>query len=72
MAAHNKKYYWLRLYDDFFTSKRIKRLRQIAGGDCFTIIYFKMLLKALKTDGFLYFDNVLGDFAEELALDLDE
>ena len=30
MAAHNKKYYWLRLYDDFFTSKRIKRLRQIA------------------------------------------
>ena len=72
MATHNKKYYWLKLHEDFFTSKRIKRLRQIAGGDCFTIIYFKMLLKALKTEGYLYFDGVMSDFAEELALDLDE
>ncbi len=72
MATHNKKYYWLKLHEDFFTSKRIKRLRQIAGGDCFTIIYFKMLLKALKTEGYLYFDGVMNDFAEELALDIDE
>ena len=68
----SKRYYWLKLYDDFFTSKRIKRLRSIAGGDTFTIIYLKMQLKALKTDGFLYFDGVLDNFAEELALDLDE
>ena len=72
MAKQNKRYYWLKLYEDFFTSKRIKRLRQIAGGDCFTIIYFKMLLKALKTEGYLYFDGVVDDFAEELAIDLDE
>lgn len=70
--AEEKRYYWLRLYDDFFTSKRIKKLRAIAGGDTYTIIYLKMQLKALKTEGYLYFDNVMGDFAEELALDLDE
>jgi len=68
----SKRYYWLKLYDDFFTNKRIKRLRSISGGDTFTIIYLKMQLKALKTDGFLYFDGVLDNFAEELALDLDE
>ena len=62
----------MKLYDDFFTSKRIKRLRSIAGGDTYTIIYLKMQLKALKTDGFLYFDGLMSDFAEELALDLDE
>ena len=67
-----KRYFWLKLYDDFFTSKRIKKLRSIAGGDTYTIIYLKMQLKALKTDGFLYFDGVMNDFAEELALDLDE
>ena len=67
-----KRYFWLKLYDDFFTSKRIKKLRTIAGGDTYTIIYLKMQLKALKTDGYLYFDGVMSDFAEELALDIDE
>jgi len=67
-----KRYFWLKLYDDFFTSKRIKKLRSIAGGDTYTIIYLKMQLKALKTEGYLYFDGVMSDFAEELALDLDE
>lgn len=68
----DKRYFWLKLYDDFFTSKRIKKLRTIAGGDTYTIIYLKMQLKALKTDGYLYFDGVMSDFAEELALDIDE
>lgn len=67
-----KRYYWFRFKEDFFQDKRIKRLRQIAGGDTYTIIYLKMQLKALRTDGYIYFDNVLDDFVEELALDIDE
>lgn len=67
-----KRYYWLKLYKDFFTSKRIKMLRSIRGGDTYTIIYLKMQLKALDTDGYLYFDGYMNDFAEELALDIDE
>lgn len=67
-----KRYYWLKLFDDFFTSKRIKKLRNLAGGDTYTIIYLKMQLKALKDEGYLYFDGVMSDFAEELALDIDE
>ena len=67
-----KKYYWFRFKEDFFQDKRIKRLRQIAGGDTYTIIFLKMQLKALKTDGYIFFDNVLDDFTEELALDIDE
>lgn len=70
--GENKKYFWLKLYNDFFSSKRIKRLRSLAGGDTYTIIYLKMQLKALKDDGYLYFDDVMDDFAEELALDIDE
>jgi predicted phage replisome organizer len=67
-----KRYYWLKLADDFFTSKRIKKLRSLAGGDTYTIIYLKMQLKALKTEGYLYFDGIMENFAEELALDIDE
>lgn len=67
-----KRYFWMKLPEDFFQSKRIKKLRNLAGGDTYTIIYLKMQLKALKTDGYLYFDGIMSDFAEELALDIDE
>ena len=46
--AGNKRYYWLKLMDDFFDSKRIKKLRKMAGGDTYTIIYLKMQLLSLK------------------------
>lgn len=58
--------------DDFFTSKRIKKLRKMAGGDTYTIIYLKMQLLSLKTDGVLTYTGLEDDFASELALDLDE
>ena len=69
--GENKKYFWLKLYNDFFSSKRIKRLRSLAGGDTYTIIYLKMQLKALKDDGYLYFDGVMDEFAEELSTNLE-
>lgn len=67
-----KRYYWLKLKNDFFDQKEIKLLRKIAGGDTFTIIYLKMLLKSLQDNGSLYFEAIGDDFTEELALDLDE
>lgn len=67
-----KRYFWLKLHKDFFQRKEIKRLRKIAGGDTYTIIYIKMLLRSIMSDGKLYFDGLEDDFASELALDLDE
>ncbi len=67
-----KRYYWLKLPEDFFRQKSIKKLRRIAGGDTYTVIYLKMLLVAIKQDGKLYFEGVEDDFCKELALDLDE
>ena len=72
MAAANKRYYWLKLPNGFFSQKEIKRLRKIAGGDTYTIIYLKMLLASLSDNGVLYFDGVEDDFIAELALDIDE
>ena len=67
-----KKYYWLKLKEDFFEQRVIKKLRKIAGGDTYTIIYLKLQLLAMKNDGKLIFENVEDDFASEMALELDE
>lgn len=66
------KYYWLKLNKDFFSSKRIKKLRKLAGGDTFTIIYLKMQLKSLTGNGVLVYTGLENSFEEELALDIDE
>lgn len=68
----SKRYYWLKLKDDFFSSKRIKKLRKLAGGDTYTIIYLKIQLLAMKTDGIIRFTGLEEDFIDELALDIDE
>lgn len=70
--SNGKRYYWLKLHDDFFNSKRIKKMRRMAGGDTYTIIYLKLQLMAMKKDGVLTFSGLEPTFAEELALDLDE
>ncbi|AWF95356.1 phage replisome organizer N-terminal domain-containing protein [Weissella cibaria] len=67
-----KRYFWLKLQQDFFGRKEIKMLRRIAGGDTYTVIYLKMLLKSLQTDGKLYYEGISNDFIEEIALDIDE
>lgn len=67
-----KKYYWLKLKEDFFRQKEIKKLRKIAGGDTYVIIYLKLQLLSIRNEGKIYFEQVEDDFAEELSLDLDE
>lgn len=70
--ADTKKYFWLKLKDDFFNQKEIKKLRKIAGGDTYTIIYLKMQLKSIKNDGILIYENLEDCFYKEIALDIDE
>lgn len=67
-----KRYYWLKFKEDFFDFKGVKKLRKLAGGDTYVIIYLKMLLRSLKTEGILEYCGIEDDFAKEIALDLDE
>lgn len=71
-VSSGKRYFWLKLKEDFFGSKRIKKLRNMAGGDTYLIIYLKLQLKAMKTDGIIQFDHLENNIMDELALDLDE
>lgn len=67
-----KRYYWLKLRENFFKQKSIKKLRKIAGGDTYTVIYLKLMLLSMKHDGCVYFEGIEDNFEEELSLELDE
>lgn len=70
--SSEKRYFWLKLHNDFFNSKRIKKLRRIAGGDTFTIIYLKLQLASLQNDGVIEYTGLEKDVVTEIALDIDE
>ena len=72
MNAPEKKYFWLKLKENFFDDKQIRFLRTLPDGDKMVITYLKMQLKSLKTAGTIRYDKILPTCEEELALMLDE
>ena len=67
-----KKFFWLKIQEDFYRQKEIKFLRQLDRGATYIIIYQKMLISSLKNGNKLYYDNFKDTFEEELALLIDE
>lgn len=64
--------FWLQQPINFFQNPKLKKLRRIAGGDTFTIIYQKIMLLSVKTDGVIHFQQLEATLSEELALVMDE
>ena len=71
-AKSTKRYYWIKLKQDFFGQKEIKKLRRLPGGDTLTIIFLKLQLLSLNDNGIIYFDGLEKSFEEEIALEIDE
>ena len=67
-----KRYYYLKLESDYLSSPKIKKLRKVAGGDTYTIIYLKMQLLSIKNGGIIEYSGIEKTFEEELSLTLDE
>jgi predicted phage replisome organizer len=68
----NKRYYWLKFREDFFDRPDLKKLRRIAGGDTYLIIYQKILLLSIKNNGKIIYQQLEPTIEEELALILNE
>lgn len=66
------KYFYLKLPKDWLKNARIKKLRKIAGGDTYTIIYLKLMLMSINHDCNIIFEGIEKTLEEELALKLDE
>lgn len=67
-----RRYFWLKLKEDFFEEKYIRALRRLPDGDALVIVYLKLQLKSLKTEGIIKYDHIMPSVADELALLLDE
>lgn len=67
-----KRFYWLKLKEDFFSETYVKALRRLPQGDSLAIVYLKMQLKSLKTEGIIKYQGLLPDSIAELAMALDE
>ena len=63
-----KRYYWIKLKEDFFDDKYIRALRKMPNGDSLVIVYLRMQLKALKTDGIIHYAGLMPDNISELAM----
>lgn len=68
----SKKFYWLKMDKDYLSSPRIKKLRKIAGGDTYTIIYLKMQLLSIENGGIIKCEGIEPTLEEELSLILNE
>lgn len=67
-----EKYYWLKLFEDFFTNPRIKKLRRIPGGDTYVVIYLKLALLSIKNNANIEYEGIAETLAGELSLRIDE
>ena len=47
----NKRYYWLKLKDDFFDDDTISYIEEQENGVYYVNFYLKLCLKSLKTEG---------------------
>lgn len=78
------RYYWIKIFREFFTNKTIKKIRKMPGGDTYIIIYMRMQLLALCQpdiahvdgttiiNGWIMYEGVEDTIEQEIALELDE
>lgn len=70
--AEDKKYFWLKLPTDFFKDRSMKKLKRMAAGPTYLVIYQKLLLLSLENGGNIYFEGIEDSFEDEMSLELDE
>lgn len=65
--ADNRKYYYLKLKENFFESEEIKILESMPDGHIYSNILLKLYLRSLKNEGKLMYRNVIPYTPEILA-----
>jgi len=63
----SKKYFWLKLKTDFFERDEIRIIEKMPQGKDYIILYLKLLLKTVKTEGKLIFRDTIPFSAEMIS-----
>lgn len=72
MTKNNKRYFWLRLKNTYFSQLEQKKMRRQEQGKEMQIIYLRMMLLSIDNGGFIYYQGVFDTLEEELAEEFDE
>lgn len=59
MADNKKRYYWLKLKEDFFDDDAIEWLEEQPNGKQYSLFYLKLCLKSLREN--LFLDKNIGN-----------
>ena len=65
--SNSKKYYWLKLQDDFFKRHDIRIVENMPNGKDYVIFYLKLLCESTSHDGLLRFSEEIPYNEEMLA-----
>ena len=65
--SKNKKFFWLKLKEDFFENDDIKMLESMPNGMAYSNFYLKLLCKSIKSNGVLRYKNILPYTPEMLS-----
>lgn len=63
---------WLRLEGGFFREWEIKKMRRLEKGSDYIIIYQKLMLLSINSEGFLRFTGIEENIFEQLSIEIDE
>lgn len=67
-----KRYYWLKLYNNYFSQLEQKKMKRCEHGKDMQIIYLRMMLLSIDKEGMIYYQGVYDTLEEELAEEFDE
>lgn len=62
-----KKYYWLKLKENFFSEPDIKLMKSMQNGKDYMILYLQLQLMSLKSEGILRYKDLIPYTTEMLA-----
>lgn len=65
--ADNKKYYYMRLKENFFDTNEMAILESLQDGYLYSNILLKLYLRSLRDNGRLMFNNVIPYSAQMIA-----
>ena len=67
-----KRFFWLKLRETFFSDTYIKAMRTLPHGDSLVLAYLEIALYSLKTNGVIEYGELMPSLVEEIALAINE
>ncbi len=67
-----KRYYWMKLRDNFFGELTTIAMRKLPDGDAICLVYLKLMLHAIKSDGQIHYEGIFESLEAELSAMLGE